>query len=119
MLWDLGLDEIDDEDAVRKKIEDIEEKFSLVMILENFEESLILMKDTLCWDYSDITSLKLNARKSESSQLKESTRQKLKEVLKSDYTLYNHFYKIFQQKLEVFGLDRMIREVQVLREEDS
>ena len=29
----------------------------------NFQESLILLKDLLCWDYEDITNLKLNARK--------------------------------------------------------
>ena len=118
MLWDLGLDELDNEDAVKKKVKDVEEKFSLVMILENFEESLILMKDLLCWDHSDITSLKLNARKSEGSQLKESTRQKLREVLKPDYALYNHFYKIFQDKLDLFGRGRMEEEVEKLREEN-
>ena len=99
MLWDLGLDEIDDEDLVKKKIEDIDAKFNRVMILENFEESLILMRHTLCWDHSDITSLKLNARKSENSTMKESTRLLLRELLWSDYLLYNHFLAIFTQKM--------------------
>ena len=34
MLWDLGLDEIDDEEMVRRKIENIEEKFDLVIQLD-------------------------------------------------------------------------------------
>ena len=62
MLWDLGLNELDDIQMVTKKIEEIENNFDLVMIVEKFEESLILMKDELCWDTTDITSLKLNGR---------------------------------------------------------
>ena len=119
MLWDLGLDEIDDEEMVRKKIEDIEDKFNLVMILENFEESLILMRNSLCWDYSDITSLKLNARKSENSTMKESTRLLLREVLRSDYMLYNHFLAIFQQKMKDFGSENMKEELEKLAEANN
>ena len=114
MLWDLGLDEFDDEEKVYKKIEEIAEKFDLVMIVEKFEESLILMKNALCWDYSDITSLKLNARKSESSQLKDSTRILLKELLKSDYLLYNHFVEVFEKKLEAFDKKKMEEELNQL-----
>ena len=64
-MWDLGVDadKIHDNDAVEKKIQEMDEHFHLVMILEHFEESLILMKDILCWDTNDITNLKLNARK--------------------------------------------------------
>ena len=64
-MWDLGVDadKIHDNEAVEKKIQEMDEHFHLVMILEHFEESLILMKDILCWDTNDITNLKLNARK--------------------------------------------------------
>ena len=64
-MWDLGVDadKIHDNDAVEKKIQEMDEHFHLVMILEHFEESLIPMKDILCWDTNDITNLKLNARK--------------------------------------------------------
>ena len=74
MLWDLGLDDFDDVEAVRNKIEELEEQFNLVMILERFEESLVLMKSELCWDFSDITNLKLNARKPLNSKITNTTR---------------------------------------------
>ena len=31
--------------------------------MEKFEESLILMKDQMCWDMEDIKNLKINTRK--------------------------------------------------------
>jgi len=63
LLWDLGVDDIYNDEAVTEKIKEMEDKFHLVMIMENFEESLILMKQRLCWDNEDITNLKLNARR--------------------------------------------------------
>ena len=38
-------------------------KSSAERYTNNFQESLILLKELLCWDYQDITNLKLNARK--------------------------------------------------------
>ena len=65
LLWDLGVDaeKMYDHNVVENKIKEMEDHFHLVMILEHFDESLILMKDILCWDTQDITNLKLNARK--------------------------------------------------------
>ena len=37
LLWDLGVDDIYDESVVEKKIQEMDEKFHLVMILEQYE----------------------------------------------------------------------------------
>ena len=37
LLWDLGVDDIYDDEQVQERIKLMEEKFHLVMILENFE----------------------------------------------------------------------------------
>ena len=65
LLWDLGVDaeKMYDHNVIENKIKEMEDHFHLIMILEHFDESLILMKDILCWDTQDITNLKLNARK--------------------------------------------------------
>ena len=44
LLWDLGLDDIYSDEAVKERIKLMEEKFHLVMILENFE-----VIDTMLW----------------------------------------------------------------------
>eukprot|EP00092_Neocalanus_flemingeri_P102812 GFUD01131520.1.p1 GENE.GFUD01131520.1~~GFUD01131520.1.p1 ORF type:complete len:397 (+),score=109.33 GFUD01131520.1:40-1230(+) len=115
MLWDLGLDEVENEEMVLKKIDEIEKHFDLVMIAEQFDESLVLMKETLCWDFEDITSLKLNGRKDGwKKSLNESTKSYLKKYLNSDYMLYNHFKNIFQYKIKQFGTNKMNSELQNL-----
>ena len=104
MLWDLGLDQVEEEEMVKQKIDEVENKFNLVMIAEKFDESLVLMRDLLCWDFEDITSLKLNGRKENTKKaLNETTREHLRKYLKSDYQLYNHFKAIFEDKLKQFG----------------
>ncbi len=37
LLWDLGVDNPDDDQAVNNKIREVEQRFHLVMILEYFE----------------------------------------------------------------------------------
>jgi hypothetical protein len=57
MLWDAGLPatSMDNATAVRAKIQEMEETFQLVMLAERFDESMVLMKDLLCWDYRQDT----------------------------------------------------------------
>ena len=50
------------EEKVDAKIQELDEKFDLVMMVEQFQESLILMKNLFCWEVGDITNLKLNGR---------------------------------------------------------
>ena len=116
MLWDLGLDEVEDAELVGLKIHEIEKKFDLVMIAEQFEDSVLLMRKTFCWGFEDITSLKLNGRKESSKKtLNETTKQKLREYLKYDYQLYNHFKDIFRQKLNKFGEEKLKEDLQSLK----
>lgn len=56
LLWDLGMniDDMGDREKVRAKLDEIEEQFDLVLISERFQESVLLMADTLCWDMADV-----------------------------------------------------------------
>ena len=105
-LYDFGLpvNENDNTAAVQSKIKEIEETFDLIMIVEHFDESTVLLKHLLCWEYSDLTSLKLNVHDEKSkSTLSDKARKKLKDWLSSDYTMYDHFKEIFKKKIEAFG----------------
>ena len=122
MLFDLGLNHkhLDNQTLVRKKIEEIEADFDLVMIAEFFYESLILLRHELCWDLQDVTSFTLNARiKSDKDKMKERTRELLTNYLKHDYMLYNHFKKIFIKSLSSFGYTRLEKEIEQLAELDE
>jgi hypothetical protein len=101
MLFDLGLNknDLDNNVLVHKKIEEIEDQFDLVMIAEQFSQSIVPLKNELCWKIPDVTSFHLNGRQKDiKSQLNGTTRELLKDYLKSDYILYNHFLKIFKSK---------------------
>nr|XP_032803399.1 galactosylceramide sulfotransferase [Petromyzon marinus] len=55
-------EEEEEEDIARRMIREAEDTFSLVMISEHFDESLVLLKELLCLDEEDITYFRLNAR---------------------------------------------------------
>lgn len=106
MLWDFGLEPeyFDNDTAIQSKIDEIESTFDLVLLTEEFDASMVLLKDLLCWDYADMTSLKLNAQKSSSkSKLSAMGREKLSSWMAADYKLYNHFQDKFQQEIENYG----------------
>jgi len=118
MLWDFGLDEKHFENVtyIKSKIEEIDSTFALVLLTEKFDESMVLLKDLLCWDYRDMTSLKLNAQKSSSkSKLSTKARNILEKWMWADYMLYDHFKEKFQDEIIAFGSDKMDHELEILR----
>eukprot|EP00090_Calanus_glacialis_P019168 TRINITY_DN29507_c0_g1_i1.p1 TRINITY_DN29507_c0_g1~~TRINITY_DN29507_c0_g1_i1.p1 ORF type:complete len:416 (-),score=122.28 TRINITY_DN29507_c0_g1_i1:24-1271(-) len=118
MLWDSGLRAryMDNITAVRHKIEEMEDTFDLVLMAERFDESMILLKNKLCWDYEDVVNFKLNARKeSRKTILSPEAKSALKEYLASDYLLYEHFKAKFEAEVDKFGLPKMSHELSILR----
>ena len=61
MLWDLGIKEdlIKNSKSLREQIRQLDKYFDKVLIAEQFDESLILMKEFLCWDTQDILYFKV------------------------------------------------------------
>ena len=107
MLYDFGMaiEDLEIEQKVEEKIKEIEGVFDLVLMVEHFDVSMVLLKNELCWpNYEDLVSLKLNVRDDHSkSSVSEKAREKLKSWLSSDYKLYYHFYHKFLQKVKHFG----------------
>ena len=62
LLHDFGLPLKASEQMVQQKIEEMERTFDLVMIVEHFDSSMVLLRNLLQWEFEDLTSLKLNAR---------------------------------------------------------
>uniref|UniRef100_F6TYZ7 Galactosylceramide sulfotransferase n=3 Tax=Ciona intestinalis TaxID=7719 RepID=F6TYZ7_CIOIN len=95
--------------------ERIEQEFDLVMISDHFMESLILLKDLMCWDLKDVVSLKLNSRKSKSPEQPEQLRRKIRNWNKADAFLFDHFNATLWRKVEAFGHQRMAQEIAELK----
>ena len=80
-----------------------------------FQESLVLMKNLLCWDSEDIKNLKLNSRKvDENDPLSLETRQLLEKLMEPDFKVYNHFKNKFFKAVEQFGEFEMKKELEDL-----
>ena len=118
-LWDLGLpdSQIHNQTQVEQKIKELAGDFDLVMIAEQFDESLVLLSDVLCWPLANMTSLKVNARKSSAvEKLSQKARDILRDWLWADQMLYDFFREEFKRKIQSYGLDRMDGDIRQLRE---
>uniref|UniRef100_A0A3Q2QZZ5 Galactose-3-O-sulfotransferase 1 n=1 Tax=Fundulus heteroclitus TaxID=8078 RepID=A0A3Q2QZZ5_FUNHE len=122
LFFDFGLDnnlEVDDPRVV-EGVQHLSKRFHLVLIAEHFEESLILLKDLLCWSMDDILYFKLNARRTSSvSRLDPQTRAKAVRWNWADWKLYEHFNATFWERVEAYGRERMEREVKELRRRNA
>ena len=65
---------------IRKHIDDLAEKIDLVLIMEYFDESLVLLKRELCWDLDDVVYFKLNQRSQEYKQTEINSQQQVRPV---------------------------------------
>ncbi|XP_043925888.1 galactose-3-O-sulfotransferase 2-like [Protopterus annectens] len=123
MWFDFGLNHnhVDDEDYFEAAISWIESTFNLILISEYFEESMILLKEALCWSMDDVTYFVLNKRSKASTQnLTQETISRIKEWNSLDWKLYLHFNKTFWRKIkENIGLEQMNRKVQLLKQKNK
>ena len=53
---------MEDNSELRERIMFYESEFDLVLLAERFDESLVVMKEVLCWDLQDIMYLKVRNR---------------------------------------------------------
>ena len=123
MLYDLGLDTKfnDNQTYIDDMIIRIDKRFDLVMMAEYFYESLILLKELMCWTLDDIVFLPLNARTKSTvpSNFPTDSAKRIRKWNDGDVKLYNYFNCTFWQKVHNFGVERMKREVQLLKERNT
>lgn len=106
MMFDFGLDYqfYQNATAVKKYIAFLEEEFDLVMIMEYFEESMVLMKRLLCWEFEDLLHIKSNARvDKERAEMSDNLRENIKRWNKADMLLYEHFNRTFWRQINLEG----------------
>ncbi|OCT59447.1 hypothetical protein XELAEV_18000869mg [Xenopus laevis] len=118
LLWfDLGFDpdDIFTEDVASQGVRAVEDVFNLVLLAEYFDESIILLKEELCWELDDIVTFKLNARETP-TQLEPDDIERLRAWNSLDWYLYVYFNRTFWEKVERFGRVRMDMELRRLRE---
>jgi hypothetical protein len=89
--------------AISAYISKLSSEFELILIMERFEESLILMKRLLKWDMFDILHIATNRNKHIQVTPDTEDLAKFKSMCFLDYAIYNHFWKIFESKIASEG----------------
>nr|XP_006824737.1 PREDICTED: galactosylceramide sulfotransferase-like [Saccoglossus kowalevskii] len=105
-IFDVGLDpeNNDNETLVDHVIQQATKDFGLVMIAEYFDESLILLKKLLCWEFEDILYMKQNTRNDKlRSELNDWKTQRILKINSADFKLYQHFNNTFWLKVREYG----------------
>ncbi|KAG8431564.1 hypothetical protein GDO86_018164, partial [Hymenochirus boettgeri] len=102
------------EDLASEGVRSVEKTFNLVLIAEYFDESMILLKEELCWELDDVVTFKLNSR-AKPTQLEPEDIKRLRAWNALDWYLYVYFNQTFWDKVERFGRKKMNMEVTRLR----
>ena len=105
-MYDLGLDHRfhDDTSEVERHISTLEKELDLVMLTEYIDESLILLRNLMCWSLEDILYLSNGVRnKNHRNLMSPEIAEKIREWNAADLVLYHHFNRTFWQKVNKYG----------------
>lgn len=112
MCYDNGLDarrlSPDDPTLLDGFINILARWYDLVLIAEYFDESLILLKDLMCWTLDDVVYFSQNARNKVSVvSLTRGDHAAIRRWNWADQKLYEHFNATLWEKIDAYGRDRM------------
>ena len=136
MAYEMGISPPYSHSDVRAKIEEMDKEFSLVMIMEYSEESIIMLRRTMNWNLSDVVSMPTNSHPDfksgdenasdyetliahhEANVLGEKHKKVLRQWLHADFIIYEHFLKVFLTKIrkEEETTDDFLAEVEMYKE---
>ncbi|KAL9960668.1 hypothetical protein ACROYT_G034154 [Oculina patagonica] len=103
-LFDMGFERehFQNMTFVKSSIDKMDREFDLVMITDYFDESLILLKRLLCWEFEDIVYIKLRVNK-RTLEFEEDVKKNILTWNHADAILFDHFNKTFWRKVRQAG----------------
>ena len=86
---------------IRHWIDTLQRRFSLVIIAEYYDESLVLFRRLMCWKIEDILYMKRNVMryKYKDKQFDSTYVNNFKRYNQAEYVLYNHFNKTLWRRI--------------------
>ena len=90
---------------VGKYIERLSGEFDLVLLMEYFDESLLLLRKLMCWSFEDILYLQQNVQqtKKKKMELGNAVKRKIRKHNSADLRLYEYFNKSLWRKVKAYG----------------
>ncbi|KAK6186141.1 hypothetical protein SNE40_008237 [Patella caerulea] len=108
MAYDFGLPvaQRNDMASIMSLVELIDVEFNFVMVMEYFDESLVLLKRKLCWETRDVLYIKRNQNTQKKQYaLSPEHRRNLRNIQKADVNIYEHFKRIFFKEFNSLGTE--------------
>ena len=118
-LFELGLDTKYHENlnVVQNYIDFLQQEFDVVMLMEYFDESLVLLKRRFCWRMEDILYFKLNERMDKHKQNIPSTvKEQIRKWNSGDVLLYDVFNRTLWRMIKEEGPD-FFKDLSLFRKE--
>ena len=94
-----------EKDLIRAYLEKLNSEFLLVMTMEKFDESLVMMKRLLKWSFLDIVYQKTNSHKHIPVILNATEKERFRNTSFLDYEIFDYFTEVFETKLKTVGSD--------------
>ncbi|XP_077868581.1 galactosylceramide sulfotransferase-like [Saccoglossus kowalevskii] len=88
-----------------QKIQEINDELDLMMITDYMDESLVLLKQMMCWSFHDIVYASRRVVKRKRLPMTTQMKQILKSRLTADLMLYDYFNKTLWQKIKNYDGD--------------
>ena len=106
LFFDLGFDykHYDNATMIRRALNTIDKDFDLVLMMEHFDESMVLLKRRLCWSIDDVVFFKTNERLNKNKRILTSEQEEsIKKWNNADIALYDYFIDRFWKEIEKEG----------------
>ena len=113
MLFDLGYGELElKQIGTDTAIQSLEKDIDLFLIMDYFDESLLLLKKVMCWSLDKILYFRQNQRTTK-IPINEATRARIRAWNSADVALYQHFNRTFWKRVKEYGptFDADLREL--------
>ena len=108
-----------DANAILEKLNFLDKEFKLVLVMERFDESLILMKRYLNWKISEILYIPSNSHTHPKLYPNETEKSVYRNASFLDYAIYDYFTKRFEYKVDAEGslFHDEVKQFQVIQEQ--
>ncbi|XP_003725982.2 galactosylceramide sulfotransferase [Strongylocentrotus purpuratus] len=102
LATDLEMKQLKNETLVNRTIDRLVDELDMVIVNEYFDESLLVMKKALCWDFNDILYISQNKRAVKDT-MPEETRAKIRAWNHADTLLHYRFNETLWKKIKAYG----------------
>ncbi|XP_077985314.1 galactosylceramide sulfotransferase-like [Glandiceps talaboti] len=100
-----GIHYPDNESVIDAKIKRLDNELDLVLLTDFYDESLLLLKKIMCWDFEDILYLPFKVHKKEEPPITLEMSKIMGRLMRPDSKLYEHFNNTLWDKVRNYDGD--------------